>query len=80
MLPPDAEARFRRIEDELTLAAELLTRFERRSGDRFGTVEAIRAAMDHWLEEISGKINILTDRPDRIPPGDGRTPPNGRPS
>ena len=61
MLPPDAKARFRKIEDELTVAAELLTRFERRSDDRFSTVEAVQAAMAHWLDEISGKVNILTD-------------------
>ena len=73
MLPPDAEARFRKIEDELTVAAELLTRFERRSDDRFSTVEAIQAAMAPWLEQISGKINILILT-------DSRTPPDGRPS
>jgi hypothetical protein len=61
MLPPDAEARFRKIEDNLAVAAELLTRFERRSDDRFSHVEAVQAAMAHWLEEIAGKFNILTD-------------------
>jgi peptidoglycan hydrolase CwlO-like protein len=61
MFAPDAEARFRKIEDNLTVAAELLTRFEKRSDDRFSTVEAVQAAMAHWLEEISGKVNILTD-------------------
>ena len=61
MLPPDAEARFRKIEDDLTVAAELLTRFERRSDDRFSHAEAVQAAMAHWLDEISAKVNILTD-------------------
>jgi chromosome segregation ATPase len=61
MLPPDAEARFRKIEDNLAVAAELLTRFERRSDDRFSNVEAVQAAMAHWLEEVSEKVNILTN-------------------
>ena len=61
MLPSDAEVRFRRIEEDLAVAAKLLTRFERGSDDRFSNVEAVQTAMAQWLDEISEKVNILTN-------------------
>jgi chromosome segregation ATPase len=68
MLAPDVEARFRKIEDDLAVAAELLRRFERRTEERLGHVEAVEDAMARWQDkmadrqdEMEAKQNLLVD-------------------
>jgi hypothetical protein len=45
MFAPDVEARFKRIEDAHIVAAELLDRFEKKTDERIGHLEAIQNAM-----------------------------------
>lgn len=61
MFAPDVEARFKRIEDELAVAAELLRRFEKKADDRLDHVEAVQNAMARWLAEIGDRMNALAD-------------------
>ena|SRR5437867_1347460 len=61
MFAPDVEARFKRIEDAQLVAAELLHRFERRTEERAGRLEALQDHMAVWVEEIETKLNRLTD-------------------
>ena len=51
MLPPEAEARFRKIEDELIVAAEILRRFEMRTEERVGYLEAVQEDYLEWRRE-----------------------------
>jgi hypothetical protein len=60
MLPPDAEARFQRIEDDPGVTAELLRRSEKHLEDRTYRVEAIQNVMAHWLDEIAEKLRFLS--------------------
>ena len=45
MFAPEVEARFKKIEDNLTAAAEILRRFEDEGEGRRGRVEAARATL-----------------------------------
>ena len=61
MFAPDVEARFKRIEDELTVAAELLDRFEKKTDERLGHVEAVQNAMARWMEDLNVKMGAIAD-------------------
>jgi len=52
MLPPEAEERFRKIEDNLVVAGELLHRFTRASEERLGFVELVQAETLEWRREV----------------------------
>ena len=68
MFAPDVEARFKKIEDNLVVAAELLRRFETKTDDRLSYVEAVQEAMAKaqedilkWMAESERRMNALTD-------------------
>jgi len=68
MLPPDAEERFRRIEDNLVVTAELQRRGEARLQEEMAHPKAIQDAMARWMDgfedrqkEFEHKLNALTD-------------------
>ena len=68
MLPPDAEERFRRIEDNLVVTAELQRRGEARLQEEVARLKAIQDAMARWMDgfedrqkELEVKLNALTD-------------------
>jgi len=68
MLPPDAEERFRRIEDAQIVTAELQRRAEARAKDDIERLEAIQNAMAQWMnkmadrqDEYESKLNILVN-------------------
>ena len=75
MLPPDAEERFRRIEDNLVVTAELQRRGEARLQEEMAHLKAIQDAMARWMDgfedrqkgfeerqkEFEVKLNALTD-------------------
>ncbi|MBI3698787.1 MAG: hypothetical protein HY238_28610 [Acidobacteria bacterium] len=63
---PEVEARFNRIEDVQLVAAELLDRFERRTEERMGHLEAVldalqewRIAVQQWRKETEVNIKAL---------------------
>ena len=56
MFNPETEARFRKIEDDLTVAAEILRRFEMRTEERLHDVEGVQATMARWLGEMSTRM------------------------
>lgn len=53
MLPEDVEARFRRIEDNLVVTAELQRRGEARMRDEIDHVKAIQDAMARWMDKMA---------------------------
>ena len=55
MFAPDVEARFKRIEDAHIVAAELLDRFEKKTDERIGHLEAIQNAMARWMDKMADK-------------------------
>ena len=68
MLPEDAEARFRKIEDNLVVTAELQRRAEARSKEDIDHLKAIQDAMARWMDKIADrqdefdvKMNALID-------------------
>ena len=68
MLPEDAEARFRRIEDNLGVTAELQRRAEARSKEDIGHLKGIQDAMARWMDKMADrqdefevKMNALID-------------------
>jgi hypothetical protein len=68
MLPEDAEARFRRIEDNLVVTAELQRRAEARSKEDIDHLKAIQNAMARWMDkmadrqdEFESKLNAVID-------------------
>ena len=69
MFAPDVEARFKKIDDELTVAAELLRRFERKTDERVGRVEAVQDAMATWLEAMGRSQRATGDWLERLTEG-----------
>ncbi|MBI3698788.1 MAG: hypothetical protein HY238_28615 [Acidobacteria bacterium] len=56
---PDVETRFKRIEDALTVAAELLDRFERRTEERFQHLESTVDNLQEWRRETEINVKAL---------------------
>ena len=54
MFAPDVEARFKRIEDELRAAAELLRRFEKETEKR-------GALVDRWIDKLNTRVEAIHD-------------------
>jgi SMC interacting uncharacterized protein involved in chromosome segregation len=68
MFAPDVEARFKKIEDNLVVMAELQSRFEAKSDERIGHLEAVQNAMARWQDQMAErqsefdvKMNVLVD-------------------
>jgi len=55
MLPEDVEARFRRIEDNLAVTAELQRQAEDRSKEDIDHVKAIQDAMARWMDKMADR-------------------------
>ena len=55
MFAPDVEARFRKIEDHLTVAAEILHRFEMRTEDEIDHLKAVQNAMARWQDQMADR-------------------------
>ncbi len=53
MFDPEVEARFKKIDDELLVAAEILRRFEMKTDERIGHLEAIQGAMARWQDRMA---------------------------
>ncbi len=66
MFAPEVEARFKKIEDNLTAAAEILRRFEDEGEGRRGRVEAIRESTARWLAEFNHKMNVIAATHTRV--------------
>jgi hypothetical protein len=68
MLPEDVQARFRQIEDNLVVTAELQRRAEARSQEDIEHLKAIQGAMARWMDKMADrqdefevKMNALID-------------------
>ena len=57
MLPPEVEERFRKIEDNLLVTAEL----QRRGETRTERLEGVVSGLVQWMQDLEGKVNILID-------------------
>ncbi len=66
MFSPEVEARFKKIEEDLIVSAEILRRFEIEGKERIGRLEAIQDAMARWLDEITDKMDAITDAHARV--------------
>ena len=62
MLPPGVEARFRKIEDDLAVTAELQRRAELRAKDDVGHLQAIQNAMARWLDRMADRQETFEQR------------------
>lgn len=62
MLPPDAEARFKKIEDDLAVTAELQRRAESRAKDDVEHLRAVQDAMARWQDQMAERQVELTER------------------
>jgi hypothetical protein len=61
MLPPEAEERFRKIEDNLLVTSELQRRGEARQQEQMERLGSVVAGLAQWMEDLEGKVNILID-------------------
>jgi len=55
MFSPETEARFRRIEDDLAVTAELQRHAEMRSKDDSEHLHAVQDAMARWMDRMADK-------------------------
>ena len=66
MLPEDVEARFRRIEDNLVVTAELQRRGEARAQDEIEHLKAIQDAMARWMDKLADRQDEMAGRQDEF--------------
>ena len=62
MLPEEVEARFRRIEDVLTVIVELQRRSEARSQEDIQHLKAVQDAMAQWVDRIATRQDEFEDK------------------
>ena len=64
MFAPDVEARFKKIEDDLTVASEILLRFEMRAIDEIDHLKAVQDAMARWVDKMADRQDGYEARQD----------------
>ncbi|HYM11345.1 MAG TPA: hypothetical protein VEU62_11460 [Bryobacterales bacterium] len=61
MFAPDVEARFKKIEDNLVVMTELQRRFDAKTEERIGHLEAVQNAMARWQEQMAERQDRMAD-------------------